>query len=202
MTIDIFIVFAWQISSIFYYLCVVTLQFAAPLILCLYLTLMYKSLGGFTWTGIFKETAVLQHECAADGELATTPKDTNVEEAEFNILESAQSLQASFASLKNVRVFISNSYFLPKLFVPFRCSPRKCTRAFWASPPGGATLRSLRLLHWASSISPTSTRHNGSQQKHSPPNPYSKLEIMFLFLNPLILFYSFDQLDFKNCKYY
>ncbi|XP_030565939.1 transmembrane protein 161B [Drosophila novamexicana] len=94
--------FQKKISSIFYYLCVVTLQFAAPLILCLYLTLMYKSLGGFTWTGIFKETAVLQHECAADGELATTPKDTNVEEAEFNILESAQSLQASFASLKNV----------------------------------------------------------------------------------------------------
>ncbi|EDW70873.2 transmembrane protein 161B [Drosophila virilis] len=94
--------FQKKISSIFYYLCVVTLQFAAPLILCLYLTLMYKSLGGFTWTGIFKETAVLQHECAADGELATTPKDANVEEAEFNILESAQSLQASFASLKNV----------------------------------------------------------------------------------------------------
>ncbi|XP_064545240.1 transmembrane protein 161B [Drosophila montana] len=93
--------FQKKISSIFYYLCVVTLQFAAPLILCLYLTLMYKSLGGFTWTGIFKETAVLQHECAADGELATTPRDSNIE-AEFNILESAQSLQASFASLKNV----------------------------------------------------------------------------------------------------
>lgn len=79
---------------------------------------MYKSLGGFTWTGIFKETAVLQHECAADGELATTPKDTNVEKAEFNILESAQSLQASFASLKNVRVFISNSYFYLSYLCP------------------------------------------------------------------------------------
>ncbi|EDW19256.2 transmembrane protein 161B [Drosophila mojavensis] len=93
--------FQKKISSIFYYLCVVTLQFAAPLILCLYLTLMYKSLGGFSWTGIFKESVVLQHECAADAELAPIPAESNVE-TEFNIMESAQSLQASFASLKNV----------------------------------------------------------------------------------------------------
>ncbi|KAM8708922.1 hypothetical protein ACLKA7_015831 [Drosophila subpalustris] len=96
--------FQKKISSIFYYLCVVTLQFAAPLILCLYLTLMYKSLGGFSWAGIFKESVVLQHECAADSDMAVMPTadlDPNPEQ-EFNILESAQSLQASFASLKNV----------------------------------------------------------------------------------------------------
>lgn len=96
--------FQKKISSIFYYLCVVTLQFAAPLILCLYLTLMYKSLGGFSWAGIFKESVVLQHECAADSDLATMPDaafDDNPER-EFNILESAQSLQASITSLKNV----------------------------------------------------------------------------------------------------
>ncbi|KAM7357524.1 transmembrane protein 161-like emei [Cochliomyia hominivorax] len=102
-----------KISSIFYYLCVVTLQFVAPLILCLYLTLMYKSLGGFSWTGIFTES-VLQHECSA--ELEPTPL-TSVEdfiegsgmsliaeesENEFNILESAQNLQNSIMSLKNV----------------------------------------------------------------------------------------------------
>ncbi|KAH8322806.1 hypothetical protein KR059_006370, partial [Drosophila kikkawai] len=98
--------FKQKISSIFYYLCVVTLQFAAPLILCLYLTLMYKSLGGFSWAGIFRESVVLQHECAAvdenplagaSGEALTT----NGQE-DFNIIESAQSLQASLSSLKNV----------------------------------------------------------------------------------------------------
>ncbi|XP_067647190.1 transmembrane protein 161B isoform X2 [Eurosta solidaginis] len=45
-----------KISSIFYYLCVVTLQFAAPLLLCLYLTLMYKNLGEYTWSGILKSS--------------------------------------------------------------------------------------------------------------------------------------------------
>ncbi|ALC44135.1 CG7638, partial [Drosophila busckii] len=96
--------FQKKISSIFYYLCVVTLQFAAPLILCLYLTLMYKSLGGFSWAGIYNESVVLQHECADDGQVAAAGAaalDSGVER-EFNIIESAQSLQASFASLKNV----------------------------------------------------------------------------------------------------
>lgn len=101
-----------KISSIFYYLCVVTLQFVAPLILCLYLTLMYKSLGGFSWTGIFTES-VLQHECSAELEpppvsvqeffegsgMALLAEET---ENEFNILDSAQTLQASIMSLKNV----------------------------------------------------------------------------------------------------
>ncbi|SPP77469.1 transmembrane protein 161B [Drosophila guanche] len=96
--------FKQKISSIFYYLCVVTLQFAAPLILCLYLTLMYKSLGGFSWAGVFSEAVVLQHECAADDvETAVSGgTETAIEEGEFNIMESAQSLQASFSSLKNV----------------------------------------------------------------------------------------------------
>ncbi|XP_030373087.1 transmembrane protein 161B [Scaptodrosophila lebanonensis] len=95
--------FQKKISSIFYYLCVVTLQFAAPLILCLYLTLMYKSLGGFSWAGIFKDSVVLQHECAADAAPQSVVEAPGaVAEQEFNILESAQSLQASFASLKNV----------------------------------------------------------------------------------------------------
>ncbi|KAH8296695.1 hypothetical protein KR054_009916, partial [Drosophila jambulina] len=97
--------FKQKISSIFYYLCVVTLQFAAPLILCLYLTLMYKSLGGFSWAGIFRESVVLQHECAAVDENAVANSGealTTGGQEDFNIIESAQSLQASFSSLKNV----------------------------------------------------------------------------------------------------
>lgn len=34
-----------QIASVFYYLCVVTLQYVAPIILCLFLSLMFKTLG-------------------------------------------------------------------------------------------------------------------------------------------------------------
>lgn len=34
-----------QIASVFYYLCVVTLQYVAPIVLCLFLSLMFKTLG-------------------------------------------------------------------------------------------------------------------------------------------------------------
>ncbi|KAH8380563.1 hypothetical protein KR009_011463, partial [Drosophila setifemur] len=104
--------FKQKISSIFYYLCVVTLQFAAPLILCLYLTLMYKSLGGFSWAGIFWESGVLQHECAAGDDVEPPNAMSNGEEGDFNILESAQSLQASFSSLKNVGTFFLSFAFI------------------------------------------------------------------------------------------
>lgn len=43
-----------KISSIFYYLCVVVLQYTAPILLCLFLSFIYKSLGEYslfkTWT--------------------------------------------------------------------------------------------------------------------------------------------------------
>lgn len=91
---------------------------------------MYKSLGGFSWTGIFKESVVLQHECAADAELAPIPAESNVE-TEFNIMESAQSLQASFASLKNVKAF--NPYFssfLLKIFELFQVFSTEVYKGF------------------------------------------------------------------------
>lgn len=151
-----------QISSIFYYLCVVTLQFAAPLILCLYLTLMYKSLGGFSWAGIFKDSVVLQHECSADAEVTTLPV---AAAQEFNIMESAQSLQASFSSLKNVSaqlIFIIIIILTYSLYS--RCSRRRSTRVSLALPPGGATLHSLPLPRWALSTSRTSIRHKLNPQ--------------------------------------
>ena len=40
------------VIRVFYYLCVVTLQYVAPMILVLYLALMYKTMGGGTWTGM------------------------------------------------------------------------------------------------------------------------------------------------------
>lgn len=105
-----------KVSSIFYYLCVVTLQFAAPLILCLYLTLMYKSLGGLSWTGLFQDP-LLQGQCSVEDSISQAVKViegsgdftsvTPTEEpstGDFNILQSAQGLQESLASLKNVSI--------------------------------------------------------------------------------------------------
>lgn len=109
-----------KVSSIFYYLCVVTLQFAAPLILCLYLTLMYKSLGGLSWTGLFKDP-LLEGQCSAEDHIvqavskviegsgdfsAVTPTEDPIS-ADFNIMQSAQGLQESLTSLKNVSINFS-----------------------------------------------------------------------------------------------
>ncbi|XP_030767370.1 transmembrane protein 161B isoform X2 [Sitophilus oryzae] len=41
--------FQKKIAAVFYYLCVVALQYLAPLIICLYFTFMYKTLGEFQW---------------------------------------------------------------------------------------------------------------------------------------------------------
>ncbi|KAG8237299.1 hypothetical protein J437_LFUL017058 [Ladona fulva] len=40
-----------KIAAVFYYLCVVTLQYVAPLLMCLFFMLMYKTLGGYSWLG-------------------------------------------------------------------------------------------------------------------------------------------------------
>lgn len=59
-----------KIASIFYYLCVVTLQYVAPIILCLYVALMYKTLGGYRWTDLYRWThaasGVSHDECGLD----------------------------------------------------------------------------------------------------------------------------------------
>ena len=36
-----------KIAAVFYYLCVVALQFIVPMIICLFFTFMYKTLGGY-----------------------------------------------------------------------------------------------------------------------------------------------------------
>nr|CAG4643873.1 EOG090X04CK [Lepidurus arcticus] len=39
------------VARVYYYLCVVALQYVAPIFMCLAFTYMYKTLGGFSWTG-------------------------------------------------------------------------------------------------------------------------------------------------------
>lgn len=94
-----------KVASIFYYLCVVTLQYVAPIIMCLYLTLMFKTLGGYSWSNLFFTDTILSNaqECSADivpPELITI---TASGEDETNaILTTAQNFQMSLASLKAV----------------------------------------------------------------------------------------------------
>ncbi|XP_077297825.1 transmembrane protein 161-like emei isoform X2 [Arctopsyche grandis] len=74
-----------KIAAVFYYLCVVTLQYVAPLIMCLYFSLMYKTLGGYTWKGLFFESPGAD-ECGLDAlgdTTISTSDETNDDQTVF-----------------------------------------------------------------------------------------------------------------------
>lgn len=89
-----------KISSIFYYLCVVTLQYVAPILMCLFLALMYKTLGGFEWTAPFRTTigGNSTEECLEP--LAVVPQAEPLDTA--SILDAAKTLQLSWQNVKNI----------------------------------------------------------------------------------------------------
>ena len=73
-----------KVVRVFYYLCVVTLQYTAPMILILYLSFLYKTLGGGSWSGAGDsvKTSVTEHEQqTADTEFA----EVNTEDMEIGI---------------------------------------------------------------------------------------------------------------------
>ncbi|XP_078032967.1 transmembrane protein 161-like emei [Augochlora pura] len=88
-----------KIAAVFYYLCVVALQIIVPLIICLFLTFMYKSLGGYTWEGIFKEVAL--EECPADDPPISVLKGTS-DDYEKTVVQTAQDFQLALGSLKQI----------------------------------------------------------------------------------------------------
>lgn len=56
-----------KIAAVFYYLCVVTLQYLAPLLMCLFFALMYKSLGDYSWTAVLGSN----DECPVNSSLSS-----------------------------------------------------------------------------------------------------------------------------------
>lgn len=106
-----------KISSIFYYLCVVTLQYVAPILMCLFLALMYKTLGGYEWTAPFKAHNVTD-ECSAlegldspvsqvlmpEGVISSSSSDSEgqAEVIVEGILDTAKTLQLSWQNVKNI----------------------------------------------------------------------------------------------------
>lgn len=47
-----------KIASVFYYMCVVALQYVTPLVICLFFSFMYKTLGGYSWTEAFQGNVI------------------------------------------------------------------------------------------------------------------------------------------------
>ncbi|KAK6617548.1 hypothetical protein RUM44_005136 [Polyplax serrata] len=86
-----------RIAAIFYYLCVVALQYSAPILICLFLTFMYKTLGGFTWTGEFLE---FTNECPLNPAKGAQHK--MVPEENYTIKECAHQFTLALESLKGV----------------------------------------------------------------------------------------------------
>lgn len=67
--------------------------------MCLFFTLMYKTLGGYTWEGLYK--GVNLEECPID-ESPTIPSTIASDDSEKTVAQSAQELQLAFSSLKEV----------------------------------------------------------------------------------------------------
>ncbi|XP_051171489.1 transmembrane protein 161B [Leptopilina boulardi] len=88
-----------KIAAVFYYLCVVAIQYIAPLIMCLFFTLMYKTLGGYTWEGLYK--TINSEECPID-ESPVISSTILSDDSEKTVAQSAQELQLAFSSLKQI----------------------------------------------------------------------------------------------------
>lgn len=89
----------FQIAAVFYYLCAVTLQYMAPVIICLYLSLMYKTLGGYTWSGSLKDINL--DECPMNGEGSQANHFKNSDEA-GTITKTAADFHLTLENLKMV----------------------------------------------------------------------------------------------------
>lgn len=100
--------FQQKITSIFYYLCVVTLQYAAPILMCLFLSFMYKTLGGYSWTWTTPSIGAEECSAALDDQIVPVTEapffdGDGVEEAtEASIIQVAQGFHLSLQNLKSV----------------------------------------------------------------------------------------------------
>lgn len=89
----------------------VTLQYVAPILMCLYFALMYKTLGGYSWTDLFvnKTNSNITSTIPLKETVTVTPLSDpdfddpeQMESLDKTILESAKELQSSFHGLKAV----------------------------------------------------------------------------------------------------
>lgn len=90
-----------KIAAVFYYLCVVALQFIVPLIICLFFTFMYKTLGGYTWVDLFKGSVF--EECPANQPPKSISNTINSDDDnEKTVVQTAQDFQLALSSLKQI----------------------------------------------------------------------------------------------------
>lgn len=97
-----------SLSRVFYYLCVVTLQYVAPMILILYLTLMYKTMGGGSWSSVSVSPSAetveshLSFEPRISGEEHHSHESKKAEEIEEAVQIITGQFSLAWQSLKHV----------------------------------------------------------------------------------------------------
>lgn len=79
-------------------MCVVALQYLAPLLLCLFFTLMYKTLGEYQWSSVFDQYNTSDQECP----MGNAPRPGMPLAEEDSVLRSAQEITLAIDSLKQV----------------------------------------------------------------------------------------------------
>ncbi|GIY69626.1 transmembrane protein 161B [Caerostris extrusa] len=82
-----------MVARVFYYLCVVTLQYLTPLMLCLFCTLLLKTLGDYKWSSYIN--------VAESMEIANATAKMSLP-VSSDILESSQQISLTLLSLKKV----------------------------------------------------------------------------------------------------
>ncbi|XP_011313062.1 transmembrane protein 161B [Fopius arisanus] len=87
-----------KIAAVFYYLCVVTLQFLAPLMMCLFFSLMYKTLGGYTWRAIL--TGSPSDECSINDQ--SPQPSLELPDTEKTVTQTVEELHLALSSLRKI----------------------------------------------------------------------------------------------------
>ncbi|XP_012283335.1 transmembrane protein 161B [Orussus abietinus] len=90
-----------KIAAVFYYLCVVALQFVAPIIVCLCFSLMCKTLGGYKWSGILGGIPSMS-ECPVNSTMTKESPIGSTDTDEATIAQTTKELHLALESLKQI----------------------------------------------------------------------------------------------------
>ena len=92
-----------MVARVFYYLCVVAVQYITPAILILFLTFLLKTLGNYSWTAVLGEsvTSMWSVKNASPG-LVAPPASTNTTTNMESIVETAAKFTWALDSMRNI----------------------------------------------------------------------------------------------------
>ncbi|GAB6031995.1 hypothetical protein CHUAL_010372 [Chamberlinius hualienensis] len=86
-----------KVSRVFYYLCVVALQYIAPVIICIFFTFLLKTLGAYSWNSYFSD------KCSDPTTLASSPYMTStIHNETASIMAASQHFSLVFSNMRTI----------------------------------------------------------------------------------------------------